>query len=71
MGSWEIFQLDFVTDHNKATDMFQLKSVSRGRHLMHQKEGNFHKGFHDKYGEVAYFRMLYYDGGEISSKFLV
>jgi len=61
MGAWEMYQLNFM-DRDKFSDgLFQLKSVSRGRHIMHLREGNFHKGFHDKFGEVALFRMMYYD----------
>jgi hypothetical protein len=59
MGSWELYQMDFNT--GKTPDVFQLRSVSRGRHIMHLREGNFHKGFHDKFGEIAMFRMFYYD----------
>jgi len=63
MSSWERYQLDFMNDRVKGA-VFQLRSVSRGRHIMHLREGNYHKGFHDKYGEVAYFRMFYYDPKE-------
>jgi len=66
MGAWEMYQLDFNSERGKISDTFQLRSVSRGRHLMHLREGNFHKGFHDKYGEVAMFRMFYYDPSNIA-----
>jgi len=63
LSSWERYQLDFINDRKKG-NIFQIRSVSRGRHIMHLKEGNVHKGFHDKYGEVAYFRMFYFDAME-------
>jgi len=62
VSAWEKFHLDFVTDQvGNPTGMFQLRSISRSRHIMHLKEGNCHKGFHDKYGEIAYFKLFYYD----------
>jgi len=61
VSAWEKFHLDFITDKGVPTGMFQLQSVSRGRHIMHLKEGNCHKGFHDKYGEIAHFKVLYLD----------
>jgi hypothetical protein len=61
VSAWEKFHLDFITDKGVTTGMFQLQSVSRGRHIMHLKEGNNHKGFHDKYGEIAHFKILYLD----------
>jgi hypothetical protein len=62
VSGWEKFHLDFVTDQGgNPTGMFQLRSISRSRHIMHLKEGNCHKGFHDKYGEIAYFKVLFND----------
>jgi len=61
INSWEQFQLDFAEQNGHISDIFHIKSISRGRNIMHIRDGNNHKGFHDKYGEVAFFKMFYFD----------